>query len=245
MEFGSVTEYGTLFYISIPCFAGGLFLMIKEMIHLWKKRWFCMEFVVLSAFIAVFVTSLPLDWLLIYRVNAIFFPMVYFITKFCTWLYQKYRKAFMVLGLIYLVLAGSFLQYYLFQFNDTHSLLGYFDNTFTGVAAHVKETFSEDTDIYFDSLHGHVMNPQIYLLEYYSPSPYEYQHLNDPENDDFCMQYDNIYFYFPESFDTEDVYLLSKSYLWQSVDAQNRLDADGFTYYEYGNYRVYYVPFYH
>ena len=115
-----------------------------------------------------------------------------------------------------------------------------FNGTFAETVEHVKINFSKDIKVYAVNLRAIVMYPEIYLAEHFTPSPYDIANVMKDEGE--SVEFGNVLFSYPAVCDKEGVYLLNTSYLWDMGGYIDELNREGFVYYEYEDYRVYYIP---
>jgi hypothetical protein len=222
LSYNAIKEYGTLYLFSIPLVIYGLFKLLVDIKN------FKYDNLVVIMFISVLFTSLLINADNIWRSNAIYFSLVYFIVIAIIDIVKKNHKLIYLIIIIYFIGFMSFSNYYFTEYQAVDDL-PFFDDDLMLVTNYVEDNYP-DKKIYIDK------NVQrelyIYLMLEMKENPYDYSDLYNDKNINIS------HYYFVES-DINDyqVYLINRWYI-DEVFIQE-LEKNGYSSFEYYEYLIY------
>ncbi len=254
LAYNGFAAYGTLYYLSVPFFLAGL---AQAMVAAWRllssrrknadaannislrtrDRLF-----VLLWFFVLLLTGLSMSGPNINRLNAIYFPLVYFTVQglfLCTAGIRKlagkrgFRSFSCGIGLFYLLLFLSFARFYYQVYPERIYPQQYFNDSFIPILDLIDEKFpGQNREIYVDPFEDNVVHPYIYTL------------LRRPENRELWLtekQWDNSYgpyhFNLPGEIDPNGVYIMYADGISTAA-----LEQAGFTWEPYRLWKIYWKP---
>ncbi len=232
LNYNAVKTYGTLYYISIPFVFSGFLITIRRMWSAFKKKEICVDFFVVLLFISIIVCSMAVYKTNINRSNAVFFPLVYFITASIKELFDKYWRTGLVAAGLYALCSVFFMSYYFTDYGQPPYTLLYFDDGIYGNMELVNSLAPEHSrPVYIDPTD--IPMAHIYTVIYELMSPYDFIPEADEKKN---MSYWNYCFYLPEEIDRGGIYMIHEN---KSTSYQELLRIAGFTETEQNHYRIF------
>lgn len=197
---------------------------------------------VLLWFFVLLLTGLSMSGPNINRMNAIYFPLLYFTVQgllLCAAAVQKLAGTWggrifsWGAGLLYLLLFISFARFYYQTYPEQIYPQQYFNDSLIPILDHIDEKFpDQNREIYVDPFDDNVVHPYIYTL------------LRRPENRELWLaekQWDNSYgpyhFNLPGETDPNGVYIMYSDGISMAA-----LEQAGFTWEQYGLWKIYWKP---
>lgn len=197
---------------------------------------------VLLWFFVLLLTGLSMSGPNINRMNAIYFPLLYFTVQgllLCAAAVQKLAGTWggrifsWGAGLLYLLLFISFARFYYQTYPEQIYPQQYFNDSLISILDHIDEKFpDQNREIYVDPFDDNVVHPYIYTL------------LRRPENRELWLaekQWDNSYgpyhFNLPGETDPNGVYIMYSDGISMAA-----LEQAGFTWEPYGLWKIYWKP---
>lgn len=197
---------------------------------------------VLLWFFVLLLTGLSMSGPNINRMNAIYFPLLYFTVQgllLCAAAVQRLAGTWgdrifsWGAGLLYLLLFISFARFYYQTYPEQIYPQQYFNDSLIPILDHIDEKFpDQNREIYVDPFDDNVVHPYIYTL------------LRRPENRKLWLterQWDNSYgpyhFNLPGETDPNGVYIMYSDGISMAA-----LEQAGFTWEQYGLWKIYWKP---
>lgn len=177
LSYNSIGKYGTVYYISIPFIIAGLLVEIVQLIKNIKSKKFTVNSGIFIFFIATFIVFLMTSSPCINKVNAMYFPLVFFIVSTLKFIQEKTNKrVYYVLLVLVLILYGacfiSFANHYFNVYSVEYKYQLYFEDDLTNAIAIVNSK---------PELNDRKVNVMTWLVESYiytllvnQPSPYDF-----------------------------------------------------------------------
>lgn len=200
-DFNSFAIFGTLYYISIPFAIIGLIETIKSSIKAIKQKEKSLDVIVLFIFISVLFCLMLLEGQAIYKSNAIYISLIYFIAIGIKRTIQNSK--YLIYGIIVLyVLCFLAFQCYYFGVYGKENTNRSFNVDVIEITKYL-ENYKEKK-IY---LRTYAIQPYIYTLlgNQYSPSQFK-QNLKSKGGN--IATYDKYYFILPEEIQEDMVYVI-------------------------------------
>lgn len=230
LVYNAVSEYGTLYYFSIPFAIIGFFLCIKGFyLSIIKKE------VKLDSFFVIWFLSIILCMLIIKdpninKANAVFMPLTYFIGRGILGISKSSNALFILIIIGYLINFSLFYAYYFYQYNDSTRNQVYFMTDFYD-AMNYSDTLGKK-EFYIEE--NIVPESYIYPLLLNRANPYEY---NKTKKKNFYKVNKRSYYF---SFDIDEnkdnaIYIIRNN-----QDKIDDLKQNNFKYKQFGNYYVFY-----
>ncbi len=238
-EFDSFPQFGALYIISLPMIIAGGVITLVRLVKSIKKKEFLFDGVILLFTVVMMAIALVLLGVTTYRINGIFFGLVFLIMVPIEACFMKAKDpgaasgifafAGAALVLAYTVCAGFFLDYYFTKYADEYYPQRLFAEDPTAVYEFLEEQPKEIKDRL--TYVGGVNEAYCYWLFAMKISPYDYDVRELGNNGDG----EKFLFYAPEPYTTEANYVL---YVPEDEE-DSKLKAMGFTRYDLGAYGVY------
>ncbi len=241
-EFDSFPQFGALYIISLPMIIAGGVITLVRLVKSIREKSFLYDGVILLYTIVMMAIALVLLGVTTYRINAIFFGLVFLIMVPIEACLQKcfeegkgslagkiYGIAGALLLVAYTVYAVNFISYYFTRYENDY----YPQRLFAEDPTEVYEFLEAQPDTIKDKLTyvGGVNEAYCYWLFAMKISPYDYD-VNELGNNGDGKQF---LFYAPEPYTTEANYVL-----YVPEDEEDaKLKAMGFTRHDIGPYGVY------
>lgn len=225
LNYNAISEFGTLYKMSIPLVIFGLIECIGKVIKDIKCREISLDFIMLITFIAELFMGLCITEPNINKLNAIYIPMIYFAGKFVYYILNNIKYASIVIIIAYCLNAGMFLNYYFTEFTNTDLYL--FENNIIDASKRAEE-LNKDT-IYVENC---LNQTYIYTIIATPISPYEFNE-NLKTDNGTVVEYGKYKFELPQEIDEEAVYVIKND-----VEKIEQLKEAGFNSEQYGEFIV-------
>lgn len=258
LAYNGFAAYGTLYYLSVPFFLAGL---AQALTAAWRflcprRKNLCVSdaatddapshsqdrLLVLLWFFVLLLTGLSMSGPNINRLNAIYFPLLYFTVQgllLCASAIHRLagKWGFHIFswgaGLLYLLLFLFFARFYYRTYPEQIYPQQYFNDSFIPILDHIEEKFpGQNREIYVDPFDDNVVHPYIYTL------------LRRPENHGLWLtekQWDNSYgpyhFNLPGEIGPDGVYIMYSDGISMAA-----LEQAGFTWEPYQLWKIYWKP---
>lgn len=200
LNYNAIPEFGTLYKMSIPLVIFGLIEITKNVIRTVKEKDFSLDLLMLLSFLITFLVGLCICELNINKLNAIYIPMIYFVSRFLYSLSKNVKFIAITVVLLYTVHFSIFINYYFTDF--ANSDLMYFENDI--LSASEKAESLGKSQIYVENC---LNQTYIYTLVQTSISPYEFQQNLRIENG-IVMEYGKYRFEIPQEINRNAVYVV-------------------------------------
>ena len=125
--YNSVSGFGSMYFISLPFIIYGFILCGKECVNIVRQKKFNFGYLILFLFLISLPVSLMISPLVMWRICALYIPLIYFLVLGILAILKKSRNAFMITICIYLILSFSFFRYYFVDYNkdlDSNIIVG-------------------------------------------------------------------------------------------------------------------------
>lgn len=232
--FNSFDNFYTLYVVSIPLVLFGIFLLCKRLVLSIKNREPDLSMIVLFYFIAQLICGLIITNPDIYRMNGIYFTLMFCIVLSIKEFAQriKWKKAVTAFLLfLYSVNAIVFLRFYFTSYESTYSTQWFINDHITEIFEELAETAPEK-DIYVDKFNEPLYAYDMLVKEV---SPYDFCLTNHPDMSD--QTYGNMHYYLPEPEEIrEDAMYIVMDY----NGFKDYPEGQGFSKEVYGYYALYY-----
>lgn len=228
LDYNAIEQFGTLYFISIPFFIFGLVFSICDIINVLKRKEKSVDIIFVASFIVIFIVSLCLEEVNINKINAIYIPLIYFISKGIWFLCNRFKKSYIIVILIYVIELIMFLNYYFGEYAD-------------------KKLYLFEENILYATEFAEKQNPENIYVEQSLNQTYIYTALaSDTTTDEFSKtykldqyyrvcEYSNYKFYFPSEIDINSVYIVKND-----ENLINSLKENGFKEEVFEEFRVLY-----
>ena len=241
-EFDSFPQFGALYIISLPMIIAGGVITVVRLIRSIREKSFLYDGVILLFTVVMMAIALVLLGVTTYRINAIFFGLVFLIMVPIEACFKKLfgsdgpeitRRIFGAAGALlvvaYSIYAAAFMNYYFTKYENDY----YPQRLFAEDPTSVYEFLEQQPDVIKDRLTyvGGVNEAYAYWLFAMKISPYDYDVNALGNNGDG----EKFLFYAPEPYTTEANYVL---YVPEE-ETDTKLKAMGFTRHDLGPYGVY------
>ena len=232
-SYNSIKEFGTVYYFTIPLIVIGLIVEIYKLVINIKNKEFNVGSGILVFFISVFITLLLITKPNINRMNAIYFPFVFFQFSAIKFLFEKTnRKVFYIIAGATVILYGynfiSFTNYYFNEYPEEFKYQAYFEDDLTNAIATVvgRPELNEKKVNILTETH----EPYIYTLLVNRPSPYDFNSQKEEDNSW------GKYVFNVKEIDEDMVYIIK-----DDGDFIAKLVQNGFEYFDIGAYKIFYI----
>ena len=230
-RFNTVTHFFNLYLPTIIFFIIGLVLVAKRFASNIKLKEFSLSSIVLLWFIAEFILACITSDLCTYKVNAIFFAVLYIAIEGLYFIYlhkqRIIRYMLYLTALFYLVRSAQFTYYYFVDYPEDTWPIWLFEGELNEAAQYIDEIeYDENQDIYFSDLHKIRIYWAIATLQPQS----EYKNQG--------ADVGRLHYYLPDSIDADSIYVVVN----RDEDYGPRLTQYGFQSKECGEYFVYNNP---
>lgn len=230
IRFNTVTHFFNLYAPTIVFFTIGFILTIRRSVHNIKEKNFSIATVLLIWWICEFLLGCSTDSLCTYKMNGIFFAVMFIALEGLMWLLEKknktVNKVLVVTAAFCCVQATRFTYYYFNAYPAETWPIYLFGGTMDEVVSYLENyEDKEKGDIYF----GEMNKPQIYYAVAAHQEPKEFQNI-DPDNG-------NLHFYLPDleqGCDWNAVYVVQNS----EVEYIRMLEQSGYSSVVCGEYKV-------
>lgn len=243
--YNGFAAYGTLYYLSVPFFAAGIAKELYAVWHLLRKKEYNDRILVLLWFFVLLLTGLSMSLPNINRLNAIYFPLLYYTTEgllLCAGTFRrlagKWGAHIFSAGAagLYLLLFLSFARYYYQVYPQQLYPQRYFNDAFISILDYIEdEKFpGQNREIYVDPYEDeNIAEPYIYTL------------LRHPGNWELWLserQWDNSYGHYhfnvpDDAINPDGVYIM-----YSNGIAMAALEQAGFTWEPYELWKIYWKP---
>lgn len=224
LNYNAITEFGTLYKMTIPLVIFGLIEVGKNVLEDFKQKRFRLDFIMLVVFGVVFLFGLCIAELNINKINAIYIPMIYFAGRFLNDISNQIKYAGLIIILLYCLQGGLFLHTYFEEFANTD--LMYFEEEMIEASKRAEEL--QKSKIYVENC---LNQTYIYTLIAKPISPYEFAE-NLHIEDGIVTEYGKYQFEIPYEIDEEGVYIL------KNEDKIKELIENGFKIEQYRQFCV-------
>ena len=231
-RFNTVTRFFNLYLPTIIFFAIGIVLVVRKFVSNIKTKEVSLSSIVLLWFVAEFMLGCITSDLSTYKVNAIFFAVLYIAIEGLYFLYQHkqriIRYVLYFVALFYLVRSVQFTYYYFAEYPEDTWPIWLFEGELNEAAQYIDEIeYDENQDIYFSDLH----KIRIYWAIATLQPQAEYQNKG--------ADVGRLLYYLPESINADSLYVVVN----RDEEYGALLSQYGFQGKECGEYFVYNNPF--
>lgn len=200
-DFNSFSIFGTLYYISIPFCIIGFGMVIKDSIIAIKNKEKSLDVVMLIIFISVFSCLLLFEGQAIYKSNAIYISLIYFIAIGIKTIVKDTKYLIYGIILLYLVMFILFQIYYFGVYGKNNPNRS-FNNDVEEITQYLEKY--EDKKIYFRT---YAIQPYIYTLLGNQLSPKEF--MNDLNRQGgSIIAYNKYMFRFPKEITDDTIFVI-------------------------------------
>ena len=231
LAYNGFAAYGTLYYIAVPFFIIGLASALTEAWKGLRGKSDQETILVLFLFLTLLLTGLCMSGPNINRLNAIYFPLLYYTVKGLQVCGRRLHRLVPAAGICVFLVSFCFFAHYYYQiYPEDIYPQQYFNDSFISILDYIDEKFpGEKRDIYVDNYDDNVVHPYIYTL------------LRDPSLWNQWLeerQWDNSYgpyhFNLPDEVDENGIYIM-----YSNGIAMAALEQAGFTAETWGLWRIY------
>lgn len=114
--YNSFPQFGTMYYFGIPLCLYGFILVVKNIVKVVKKKEISLDFIIFIFFISTYLVAITLEVPNINRINAIYFPFIYFTSLgICSLISKSNWSIFLILAM-YLIMFSLFLYTYYIEY---------------------------------------------------------------------------------------------------------------------------------
>lgn len=227
LGYNSIEKYGTLYRVSMPIVVLGITFSICDLFQKIKKREKSMELPMLTIFFSTFFILLTIIEPNINKANALFIPMMYFITKAISFIGNRFKVVYIVSIIVYMICYISFIRYYFCEYSKQGNYL--FEQDIID-ATKFAETLDKDS-VYVENC----LN-QTYIYTLLANTTDVQEFANSVKIEYYTItKYSNYQFYYDNTNDIEGVYLLKTD--------QNKYDSlkeNGYKDKVFGDFHVLY-----
>lgn len=229
LDYNAIEQFGTLYYISIPFLIFGLVFSVCDIINILKRKEQSIDIMFIVSFVVIFVVSLCLEEVNINKINAIYIPLIYFISKGIWFLGNNFKKTYIIVILIYVIELIIFLNYYFGEYAD-------------------KKLYLFEENILYATEFAEKQNAEYIYVEQSLNQTYIYTVLaSDTDTKVFSKtykldeyyrvyEYSNYKFYFPNEIDKNGVYIIK-----YDENLINKLKENGFEEEIFDEFKVLYL----
>lgn len=201
LDYNAIEKFGTIYKISIPFVIFGIVYSIGDMINTLKRKLKTIDTVFIISFTVIFVVSLCLEEININKINAIYIPLVYFISKGIWFLANRFKKLYIIMTIIYVIELTMFLNCYFGEFSNKKLELFEEDIVY---ATEFAESLNKE-NIYVEQA---LNQTYIYTVFANKTNIKEFAETVKLNENYEVYEYSNYKFYFPEEADEEGVYII-------------------------------------
>lgn len=230
-RFNTVTCFFNLYLPTIIFFVIGLVLVVRRLIANIRSREFSLSSILLFWFLSEFIMACVTSDLCTYKVNAIFFALLYIAIEGLLFLWQRKeritRYVLYFIVLFYLIRSVQFTYYYFVDYPEDTWPIWLFEGELNDAAEYIDEIeYDENQDIYFSDLHKIRIYWAIATLQPQS----EYKNQG--------ADVGRLHYYLPDSIDADSIYIVVN----RDEDYGTLLTQYGFQSKKCGEYFVYNNP---
>ena len=169
--FNAIPYFGTMYYFSIPFFGIGIMLSFKKAVQSIINKKFDVNTVFIIWLFSVIFCEFIIFAPNINKANAIFVPLLYFITIGIFSICNHFKPAFFMIAILFLLNFSMFFHYYLCHYNyDSRDLL-WFATDYVDVVKFSKHLNKKEIHI----LDNIIAEPYIYVLLENQVPPYGFR----------------------------------------------------------------------
>ncbi len=229
LDYNAIEQFGTVYFISIPFVIFGLVFSLGDMINSIKKKEKNLDIVFIILAIVIFIVSLCLEEVNINKINAIYIPIIYFISKGIWFLCNRFKKTYSIIFLIYLIELIMFLNYYFGDFADKKLYL--FEENIL-YAIEFAETLEKE-NIYVEPA---LNQTYIYTVLASKITTEEFSKTYKLDEYYRVKEYGNYKFYLPNEINADSVFIIKNNENYINV-----LKENGFTEEVFEEFKVLYL----
>lgn len=200
-DFNSFSIFGTLYYISIPFCIIGFVMVIKDSIIAIRNKEKSLDVVMLIIFIAVFSCLLLFEGQAIYKSNAIYTSLIYFIAIGIKRTIKNTKYLIYIILTLYILLFIVFQTYYFGVYGRINPNRS-FNNDVMEITQYLEKY--EDKKIYFRT---YAIQPYIYTLLGNKLSPNEFMSNLDRQVGSI-IAYDKYMFRLPKEITDDTIFVI-------------------------------------
>lgn len=231
-DYNAFPQFGTLYYISIPFFVLGIVESVKRARQSIKDGEFNLDCIFIICFVSVLICLLLVEGVGVSKANGIYIPMIYFIAVGLYSILKEYKKVFVGMITVYIVMFLIFQYYYFFVYGKENQNAS-FNETTIEVVQYIEA--NEKFDGKKINISTTAIQPYIYTLIANETSPYEFN--KDVVMNGAVYQYGRYVFY-NSNIDENTVYVIVKTNL--KYELRDKLLEQGFKREEYKNLEILY-----
>jgi len=228
--YNSLPNFGTIYYISIPFFIIGFVQSLKMFDIEIRNKEFKNNIIFVFWFFSVLLCQILIETPNINKANAIFVPILYFITLGIMHVIRKENSIIIPIIIIFTLNFILFLNYYFYHYNNDYSDQYFFATDYFD-AIEFSKTLEKKHVYVQDRLSA---EEYIYVLLDNKVSPYEYK------KEDIIVNYNNtniVYnFSIPANGTLDDAYIISSE-----NNMVGSFENIGFSSKKFGKFIVYYM----
>ena len=227
--YNSIPYFGTIYYCTIPFFIIGFIKCLTSFYNSIKEKTFNINIICVFWFFSVLICQLLIKDPNINKANAIFVPVIYFLTIGIVDITKKFKSIIIPIFLIFILNFGLFFNYYFYHYNDETRSQYFFATNYLDAIEYSRNLGSEH--IYIDN--DLTAQQHIYILLNNNISPYDYA-----ENNIKTIYHNNEITYtfgIPEEINLDCVYIIG-----DKKDLLNKLEDLEFKSIKYGDITIFY-----
>lgn len=168
--YNALPQFGTVYYISIPFFIIGIATAIKKAHFSLKNKEFDINIIFIIWFFCVLVCQLLISNPNINKANAIFVPILYFITIGILFICNNFKKLILPIFALFIINFSLFIFYYFYQYNYDSQNLYWFATNYVDAISYSKTLKKEHVYV----ANGLTAESYIYVLLDNKVSPYDF-----------------------------------------------------------------------
>lgn len=187
LGYNSLSEYGTIYYISIPFAVLGIMTAVKNTMKSIKQKCFHLEVLILAAFLSVLICTMLVTGPNIYKANALYIPLIYFVVLGIMKVSKlkignRFRNLVLpAIIVIYTVFFISFTDFYFNKYPVEYKDQVNFDYELIELTKYLENIdYFEGRNIYFDTrdssyvyfLNATLVSPKVYTQHSYTRNYY-------------------------------------------------------------------------
>lgn len=229
LVYNSIPYFGTIYYFAIPFFLIGFIQGLKKLKLAFKNKKFEINSIFVFWFFSVLICQLVILDPNINKANAIFVPILYFITTGIFFVCKKKKEILIPIVLIFILNFMLFFNYYYYHYNEEHNNQFFFSTYYSEAIKFSKELGKSYVFIENDL----TAQEYIYILLDNSISPYEYK-----ENNIVTTSNNKTIVYIlgiPEKINIENVYIVGSN-----ENTLKKFENYKFEYKKFGGLTVFY-----
>ena len=200
--YNSHPYFGTIYYMAIPFFVVGFLQCLKDFKKSVRYKEFDINIIFVFWFFSVLICQLLIKLPNINRANAIFIPILYFITIGIVYVAKNLKSIILPIVLLFIINFTLFFNFYYYHYDTSIDNLWLFATDYLDAVNYAKGLNKKDIYIQNDICASEYM----YILLENEISPYDYK------TDDITVNYGNseltYHFHVPSQIDIDSIYII-------------------------------------